>query len=286
MNYSINNYNLKLIGDSNNYLVFQFVLNKKNYVLKTLNTKASARNRLKKSYNILKYLDNKGLKTAEKVFYLDKTNRYLISEYIEGKEMGLQDLKGKHLKLFIKELVKLNHLKVDPKICKIVTPLQFKRRTLINAHLVKKNPKTKAIAKICLNYLKALKIKEKSANKLFFDHADLAGANIFLTKKQQFKFIDWDNARLTNDLSFIMANMFYYASYFNKDKQDHFIDLYFKEAKLDCNRKEFKQELKKNYRLVVLSGVVWALKIALKSESKIIYLKLAKERLDFFRQIS
>lgn len=289
MNYSINDYNLKLIGASNNYLVYSFLLNNREYVIKTVNPRASAINRLKKSYDILKYLNKKGLKTREKVFYLDKSHRHLISEFIEGQELDLRDLKGKYLKLFIQELVKLNHLKVDKKLINIVSPLQFKKRALRNANLVKKNPVMKSIAQAVINHLNELRIKEKNDDTLFFDHGDLAGANIFLTKDQQFKFIDWDNARLTNDLSFILANMFYYASYFSFKKQDQFIELYFKEAKLDYNIIEFKQELKKNYCLVVLSAILWALKTSLKSKEKAeskYYLKLANERLEFFRQLS
>jgi aminoglycoside phosphotransferase (APT) family kinase protein len=199
MNYSINHYNLKEIASSNNYIVYSFTLNKQRYVLRTISEKASSTSRLKKSYSILKYLNKKKIKPAETVYYLDKSHKYLISEYIDGQELGLKDLKGKYLKLFISELVKLNKLPINLQILKIVNPNQFKKRALRNAKLLNQHEKTKKIALDLIKHLKELKINKVNEDKLYFDHGDLAGANIFLSKEKTFRFIDWDNARLTNE---------------------------------------------------------------------------------------
>ncbi len=278
MNYIIKNYNLKEIALSNNYRVYSFILNKQKYALRIISNRASARNRLKKTYLLLKYLNKEGLKSCETPYYLDKSHRYLITGYIEGKEMGLNDLKDKELELFIKELVKLNNFKINLKELKIINPLEFKKRALRKANLLKKEP----IALSVIKHLKTLKIKKDDSQKLFFDHGDLAGANIFLTKKQGFKFIDWDNAHLSNNLSLMLAKMFYYASYFDYNKQEFFIKLYFQEAKLAYNPKEFREELNKNFKLVVLSAIIWALKVSIKDLK---YKEIAKERLKFFRQL-
>jgi hypothetical protein len=84
--------------------------------------------------------------------------------------------------------------------------------------------------------------------------------------------------------SFIMANMFYYASYFDQKKQEQFIKLYFKEANLSYDLDQFKKNLELNFKLIALSAVVWALKASLKAKDKKefhYYFKLAKDRLNF-----
>lgn len=289
MDYSINNYNLKEIANSNNYLVYSFVLNNKKYVLKTVNKKAGSINQLRKTYKLLSYLNKKNLKTLEKVCFIDKKNNYLISEFIEGKELGLNDLVADNLKLFIKELVKINRLKVDKKLLKVISPFKFKQGALRRANIIKKNSKLEKIASLVISYLKDLNIKKDYNNKaVYLDHGDLAGANIFLTKDNNFKFIDWDNARLTTDASFILANTFYYASCFDKNKQEQIISLYLQEFKYQLNEKEFKTSLNQNFKLIAISAIIWALRACLKAKDKKEYkhfLNMAKNRLNFLRQI-
>ena len=298
----LRNPDYKYLSSGSNYQAFLVVEDGKSYVLRILKELASSRNRLNKAYKVSKFLEKNKIKYHQKVFFLDENHKFLLSEYLEGKEVSLDSLTHSYLVDFCCKFREINNLKFEDLGINIFEDSVKRISNLINYKLsyITKNKdfldiKDKNnIFKYIKDELICLRLEYKkvdwSKRRIYFDHGDLAGANILLNKKnKELKFIDWDNAKFSKDIGSILANMFFYCSNISDSFQDKFIKIYNQNDFTGFNDKDLKQEVRRGLKLIVLSGVIWALSSAIKSKKRkesvcFEYLKTANNRLAVFKQ--
>ncbi len=275
------------LSSGNNYQSFLIVDNNYKYVLRLPLKKSNSKNRLEKAYLVLKFVENEGFDFSEKAVFFDKKNSFLLSTYISGKEVSIRDLTQNQLSNFIGKIIdlkklnfnKFNNLQKKNKLSLNILENPVDRLSLLKKERVKFIKKNKKVLinnqidfsdLICWidnnfsflqNFYKTKKYKKAD---LFFDHGDVAGANIIINKNNLF-FIDWDNAKFTHDLGFSLANILFYSGNFSKKFIDEFLSLYFKKIKTNINKKIFLEEFNFGFKLIVFSGVLWSLESFIKS---------------------
>jgi serine/threonine protein kinase len=296
----LKNPSYKYLSSGSNYQAF---LIDKKYVLRILKENPGSKNRLEKAYKISRFLERNNIDYQQKVFFLDKKNTFLLSEYIEGEEVSLNSLDDKYLKDFCSKFREINSLEQKGPELNILED-SIQRLSNLTSYKLKNIIENKNYLEIkekddIFNYIKRELVKLKKEyetidwgeRRVFFDHGDLAGANILLNKKTgEIRFIDWDNAKFTKDVGLILANMFFYCSDISESFQDRFIKEYNQDNFTGFSNEELKREVKRGLKLIVLSGIIWALSAAIKSkdenkDSYFEYLKTANDRLAVFKKI-
>lgn len=273
----------------NNYQTFLLEEGNLKYVLRLPLKKSNAKNRLEKSYLILKFIEGEGVDFAEKNIFFDKNNNFLLTNYIEGKELSVRDLSSKQLVDFVDKILFLKNLSFEKFN-------NFTKKEKININLfenpsdrllflkrerfknIKKNKKEllsfnffefeewfKANLMNLENYYCSKKYRKKD---IFFDHGDVAGANIILKNNSLF-FIDWDNAKFTQDIGFSLANIFFYCGDFSPQFIEKFVSIYLKKAQSnDFNKKDLINDIEHGLKLIIFSGVLWSLESFIVSHKK------------------
>jgi len=275
------------LSSGNNYQSFLIVDNNYKYVLRLPLKKSNSKNRLEKAYLVLKFVEDGGFNFSEKAVFFDKKNSFLLSTYISGKEVSIRDLNQNQLSNFIEKIIglkklnfnKFNNLQKKNKLSLNILENPIDRLSLLKKERIKFIQKNKKVLTnnqidfsnlICWiddnfsflqNFYKTKKYKKAD---LFFDHGDVAGANIIINKNNLF-FIDWDNAKFTHDLGFSLANTLFYSGSFSKKFIDEFLSLYFKKIKTNLDKKIFSEEFNFGFKLIVFSGVLWSLESFIKS---------------------
>lgn len=271
----------------NNYQTFLLRENDFKYVLRLPIRKASSNNRLEKAYLVLKFINAAKIDFAEKIIFFDKKNNFLLTNYIGGREVSLKDLKGKQLIDFIKKIVILKDLNL-----KKFNNLVNKERIKLN---IFENPADRLLflRKKRFAYIKKWKnnllefnfdffgfekwfesnisilekyyfFKKYKKSDIFFDHGDVAGANIILNKDKVF-FIDWDNAKFTQDMGFSLANIFFYCGDFSDKFIKKFISIYCKySGNSFIDEKNLLKEVEYGLKLIIFSSVIWSLESLIK----------------------
>lgn len=298
------------LGAGNNYQAFLVNDFGKQYVLRLMKSSVASKNRLEKAYIVSKFIEKENIGFAQKAIFFDKKNKFLLTDYIDGQEFSVKDLNQKHLKEFLMKMIRVNSLeykdfgkftsgkklnfdiledsekRIDSILKIKMTYLKRNKNILFDSSFDKKMDYLK-------NNLVLLKKEYKDIDwtdkRVFFDHGDLAGANIILNKNNQLFFIDWDNAKFTKDIGLILANMFFYCGDITDSFQKKFISLYIKEGNIKFNAKELKLEVERALKLIILSGIVWALASAIKSKKRsesfwLKYTKIANERLAIYEK--
>jgi hypothetical protein len=284
----------------NNYQTFLCSENGLKYVLRLPLKKANAKNRLEKSYLILKFIESEGVDFAEKNIFFDKTNNFLLTSYIEGREVSVRDLSLRQLADFIdkilflkklsfkkfnnltqKEGIKINLLENPSDRLSFLEAKRFKnikknKKELLNFNFFEFEKWFKLNLASLKEYYYSKKYKQKD---IFFDHGDVAGANIIL-KNNSLAFIDWDNARFTHDIGFSLANIFFYCGDFSSKFIEKFISIYLKkEQSDDFNKKNLIGDVKHGLKLIIFSGVLWSLESFVVSRKK-----NEKNSIEYFRE--
>lgn len=301
------------LSSGNNYDTFLVVDNNSKYVLRLLSNKASAQNRMAKMFLILQFVESENIDFAEKAVFFDEKNSFLLTSYIPGKELGVSALDKGQLKYFIKKIVILRNLKFDKflefqkkegnDLSILENPLDrlsFLQEGRIK--FIKDNKKiledsgvqTKELSVwIDSNFIllsNLYKTKKYQASDIFFDHADVAGANIILNKAGLY-FIDWDNAKFTQDIGFSLANLFFYANIFSAKYIEDFLNLYAQEAKIRASKKSLLEDIVTGFKLISFSGALWSLEAFINSEKNKNsdsgkYLDSYRERVNIYNNFS
>ncbi|MCK9438863.1 MAG: hypothetical protein WCY43_00050 [Patescibacteria group bacterium] len=288
-NQMLKNPQISELSLGNNYQTFLLEENGLKYVLRLPLKKASAKNRLEKSYLILKFIEREGVDFAEKNIFFDKDNNFLLTNYIAGKEVSVRDLNSRQLADFIDKILFLKNLsfkkfnnfaqKEKININLFENPsdrlLFLKRERFKN---IKKNKKEllnfnffefEKWFKVNLMNLESYYCSKKYRKKdIFFDHGDVAGANIIL-KNNSLIFIDWDNAKFTQDVGFSLANIFFYCGDFSSWFIEKFVSIYLKKAQNnDTSKKDLINDIEHGLKLIIFSGVLWSLESFIVSHKK------------------
>lgn len=283
----LKNPKIKKLSNANNYQTFLISEARNKYVLRLLSKKASAKDRLEKAFTVLQFISQEKIDFSEKAVFFDKKNSFLLSTYVSGKELSVMDLRPEQLKEFIEKIIKLRTLSFSEFI-----KLQKSQGAEFE---IMENP----IDRLC--YLKNQRIKYLDSNKsilkenginfaqlsvwtsinmtllqeayaskkyrkedIFFDHGDVAGANIILNKDGLF-FIDWDNAKFTQDLGFSLANLFFYSNIFSRKYISSFLSSYLDFANIDIKRGTLYQDVELAFKLIIFSGALWSLEALINS---------------------
>lgn len=298
---------------SNNYHTFLIVDGKNKYVLRLVNKRASADNRLKKSFLILKFIEQERISFSEKVLFFDSKNSFMLSTFISGKELSVRDLKGKRLLEFVDKIIFLRKLKLGrfvslcrkekKKIDNFENPLNRlvklkkgrikyieENKNILSRFDIDVSELSSWIKREFSFFQENYKKKKYKKNDIFFEHGDVAGANIILGK-EGLQFIDWDNARFTNDLSFSMADLFFHSYIFSRSFINNFLTLYIKKAKIKVDKKDLWSELGISFKFITFSGTLWALEAFVRSQKNktgegLKYLDIYRERLSLYNNFS
>lgn len=306
----LNNPEFEILGSGNNYQAFLINDCDNQYVLRLTKDSVASKNRLEKSYITSKFIEKEKINFAQKAVFFDKKNKFLLTSYIEGRELSVKDLSQKQLGEFIEKMVKVNNLnykdftkfmlgkkinfeifedskeRIDLILKNKIPHIERNRNLLFDINFDEKIIFLKNKLKLLKEEYGCLDWRDR---RLFFDHGDLAGANIILDKSKQLFFIDWDNARFTKDIGLILANMFFYCGDISDGFQKKIIDLYIKKGNAEISPQELKLETERGLKLIILSGVVWALTAAIESKEVLDvslkkYIKIANERLVIFKK--
>lgn len=309
----LKNPKIKQLSSGNNYQTFLINEARDKYVLRLLNKKASANNRLEKAFVVLRFVEQEKINFAEKAIFFDKKNSFLLSTYISGKELSVSDLRPEQLMEFIKKIVTLRNLSFSKfvnlqnehkaKFEILENPidrLSFLKDSRIkylkaNKAILENNGISFSSLSVWINdnfsiLQEAYKLKKYEKEDIFFDHGDASGANIILTKDALF-FIDWDNAKFTQDLGFSLANLFFSASIFSRKYISSFLSLYLDLANIKMKKGELYQEVTVAFKLIIFSGALWALETLINScknedgeQAK--YLDIYQQRVDLYNNFS
>lgn len=309
----LQNPKISQLSNGNNYQAFLITDNNTKYVLRLLSSNSSAQDRMAKMFLVLKFVEAEGIEFAEKAVFFDKKNCFLLTHYIPGKELSVFNLDKEQLKYFIKKIAILRNLKLDkfvalqkkeknifPILENPIDRLSFLKKKRIK--FIKDNMKMLASDDIDILQLTKwidsnfsllndlYKTKKYQVSDIFFDHGDVAGANIILNKSGLF-FIDWDNAKFTQDIGFSLANLFFYANIFSSKYIIDFLHLYTQEGKIKASKKELLHDIINGFKLITFSGALWSLESFItskknKNNDSQKYLDSYRERAEIYNNFS
>ena len=274
---------------ANNYQTFLLEEDGLKYVLRLPLKKASAKNRLKKSYLILKFIEKEGIEFSEKIVFFDDKNNFLLTNYIDGKEVSVKDLNDRQLSDFIDKILILKKIsfsnfnkfikKENSDLDLLENPqdrllflkkkrfafIKRERGRLANFNFFEFEKWFDLNIEILENYYFFKKYKKSD---IFFDHGDVAGANIIMQSKS-LVFIDWDNAKFTQDIGFSLANIFFYCGNFSSQFVDKFISIYLRKDKNNfANNKDLFNDVGWGLKLIIFSAVLWSLESFIVSQKR------------------
>lgn len=223
--------------------------NRRKYVLRIKKTNEEQFiDSLEREYVFLKYFNFKGIHFVPEVYYFDKTENFLIENFLEGKMVHQKDFTDVQIDLFAKQLHQLFNLDVDEffEYCEknnlrkfeIKSEIQTFKKYGLNRFKLFEN--SKFISKRIIEWLKDKlesnfkyleSIENSSENNLGFNWGDVQ-SKIIENEKGEMFFYDFEHVDLYSSGSLLDIKIHgkfstkkfkylveRYAYYFNKSKQ-------------------------------------------------------------------